>query len=142
MRAAVAAAARKQQAAVASGRRGDSSPRAGPDEAGTYPYRVGLILPIIEIVTWILAVAGGIIGVFAAVDAASRRSDAFAAADKQTKGTWAGITVACAVVLGLGFFGGAFAPQSLLWLAGLTGSLVYLLDVRPRLREVQRGGRW
>jgi hypothetical protein len=34
------------------------------------------------------------------------------------------------------------APQSLLWLAGLTGSLVYLLDVRPRLREVQRGGRW
>ena len=116
--------------------------RAGPDAAGTYPYRVGLILPIIEIVTWILAVAGGIIGVFAAVDAASRRSDAFAAADKQTKGTWAGITVACAVVLGLGFFGGAFAPQSLLWLAGLTGSLVYLLDVRPRLREVQRGGRW
>jgi len=103
---------------------------------------VGLIAPIIEIVNWILTVGGAIIGVFAAVDAASRRSDAFAAADKQTKGTWAGITVACAVVLGLAFFGGAFLPQGLLWLAGLTGSLVYLLDVRPRLREVQRGGRW
>lgn len=116
--------------------------RAGPDGASTYPYVVGLIEPIIEIVTWILAIGGAVTGVFAAVDAATRRSDAFAAADKQTKGTWAGITVACAVVLGLSVFGGAFAPQSLLWLAGLTGSLVYLLDVRPRLREVQRGGRW
>ncbi len=99
-------------------------------------------MPIIEIVTLLLAVGGAITGVFAAVDAASRRSDAFAAADKQTKGTWAGITVASAVVLGLAFFGGVFAPQNLLWLAALTGSLVYLLDVRPRLREVQRGGRW
>ena len=115
---------------------------AGHRGSGTYPYGVGLITPIIEIVTWILAIGGAIAGVFAAVDAATRRSDAFAAADKQTKGTWAGITVACAVVLGLAVFGGAFAPQSLLWLAGLTGSLVYLLDVRPRLREVQRGGRW
>ena len=103
---------------------------------------LGLVTPIMDIITWILAIAGAIAGVFAAVDAATRRSDAFAAADKQTKGTWAGITIACAVVLGLSVFGGAFAPQSLLWLAGLTGSLVYLLDVRPRLREVQRGGRW
>ena len=101
-----------------------------------------MIAPVIEIVTWILAIGGAAAGVFAAVDSASRRADAFAAADKQTKGTWAGITIACAVVLGLSVFGGAFAPQSLLWLAGLTGSLVYLLDVRPRLREVQRGGRW
>jgi hypothetical protein len=103
---------------------------------------VDLVAPVIYIVNLVLAVGGAGLGVFAAVDAVSRRSDAFAAADKQTKGTWAGITVACAVALGLGFFGGAFAPQSLLWLAGLTGSLVYLLDVRPRLREVQRGGRW
>ena len=103
---------------------------------------MSIVAPIIDIMTWILAIGGALIGVFAAVDAASRRADAFAAADKQTKGTWAGITVACAVVLGLAFFGGAFAPQNMLWLAGLTGSLVYLLDVRPRLREVQRGGRW
>jgi hypothetical protein len=105
---------------------------------------VGLVLPIINIITWILAAGGAITGVFAVADAATRRPDAFAAADKQTKATWAGITAACAVVLGLGlaFPGSAFQPQGLLWLAGLTGSLVYLLDVRPRLREVQRGGRW
>jgi len=109
---------------------------------GTYPCRVGLVLPIINIITWILAVGGAITGVFAVADAATRRPDAFAAADKQTKGTWTGITAACAVVLGLAFVGNAFQPQGLLWLAGLTGSLVYLLDVRPRLREVQRGGRW
>lgn len=108
---------------------------------------MGLVAPIIWVISWILAIGGGVLGVFAAVDAVSRRSDAFAAADKQTKGTWMGITVACAVVLGLAFFsmmagGNAFQPQGLLWLAALTGSLVYLLDVRPRLREVQRGGHW
>ena len=85
---------------------------------------------------------GGFASAAAKVSTEYRESDAFAAADKQTKGTWAGITVACAIVLGLAFFGGAFLPQGLLWLAALTGSLVYLLDVRPRLREVQRGGRW
>ena len=95
-----------------------------------------------DIVTWILAVGGAIAGVFAAVDAASRRSDAFAAADKQTKGTWAGITVACAVVLGLRSSAAPSRRRACCGLAGLTGSLVYLLDVRPRLREVQRGGRW
>lgn len=90
----------------------------------------------------VLAFAGAILGIFAAIDVVTRRPDAFAAADKQTKGTWTGITVACAVVLGLALLGGVFAPQSLLWLAALVGSLVYLLDVRPRLREVQSGGRW
>ncbi len=111
---------------------------------GTYPYRVGLVLPIINIITWILAAGGAITGVFAVADAATRRPDAFAAADKQTKGTWAGITAACAVVLGLGLrFPAALSSRRDCsgWPA-LTGSLVYLLDVRPRLREVQRGGRW
>ena len=81
---------------------------------------------------------------FALVDAGSRRPDAFAAADKQTKGTWSGITAACAVVavLGLLFQGSAFGALGLLWLAALVGDLVYLLDVRPKLREVQRGSRW
>ncbi|MBM9475717.1 DUF2516 family protein [Nakamurella flavida] len=100
-----------------------------------------LVIPVIIAIEWVLAIGGALLGVFAVVDALSRRPDAYAAADKQTKGTWTGITVAAAVVLGLGI-PGLFPPQSLLWLAGLVGSLVYLLDVRPRLREVQSGGRW
>lgn len=99
--------------------------------------------PIIISITWILAIAGALLGVFAVVDAASRRPDVFAAADKRTKGTWSGITAACAVVSVLGLLvAGPFGVFSLLWLAALIGDLVYVLDVRPKLREVQRGSRW
>ncbi len=102
-----------------------------------------IVMPIITSITWVLAIAGAVLGVFAVADATTRRPDAFAAADKQTKGTWSGITAACAVVSVLGVLvQGAFGVFSLLWLAALIGDLVYVLDVRPRLREVQRGSRW
>lgn len=102
-----------------------------------------LVDPVVFAITWILAIGGALLGVFAVIDAATRRPDAFAAASKQTKGTWSGITAACAVVSVLGVLvAGPFAVFSLLWLAALIGSLVYLLDVRPKLREVQRGSRW
>ncbi len=97
---------------------------------------------VITSITLVLAYGGGLLGVFCLVDALTRRADAFAAADKQTKGTWIGITVACAVVLGLAIVSPIFAPQSLLWLAAMIGILVYLVDVRPRLREVSGPGRW
>lgn len=105
---------------------------------------MNLVDPVIIAITWLLAIGGAILGVFAAGDASTRRPDAFAAADKQTKGTWSGITAACAVVsvLGLAFIYGPFGPIGLLWLAALVGDLVYVLDVRPKLREVQRGSRW
>lgn len=35
--------------------------------------------------------------------------------------------------------GSLLRAPSLLWLAGLVGVLVYLCDVRPRLREVSGG---
>ena len=102
-----------------------------------------IVTPIINSVTLILAIAGALLGVFAVADAATRRPDAFAAADKQTKGTWSGITAACAVVAVLGVLvAGPFGVFGLLWLAALIGDLVYVLDVRPKLREVQRGSRW
>jgi len=99
--------------------------------------------PIITAITIPLAIGSALMSVFAVIDAGSRRPDAFAAADKQTKGTWSGITAACAVVCVLGLLvGGPFGVLGLLWLAALVGDLVYLLDVRPKLREVQRGSRW
>lgn len=102
-----------------------------------------LVDPVVFAITWILAIGSALLGVFAVFDAATRRPDAFAAADKQTKGTWSGITAACAVVAVLGVLvQGPFGVFGLLWLASLIGSLVYLLDVRPKLREVQRGSRW
>ena len=101
-----------------------------------------IVEPVIRVITWIIAWIGALGGVWAVVDAVSRRSDAFAAADKQTKGTWVGITAACAAVMALGLVADLFEPPQLLWLAASVGTLVYLLDVRPRLREVQNGNRW
>ena len=102
------------------------------------------VVPVITAITIALAIGGALLGVWALVDAATRRPDAFAAADKQTKGTWSGITAACAVVsvLAVPWYYGPFGPLGLLWLAAMVGNLVYLLDVRPKLREVQRGSRW
>lgn len=89
---------------------------------------------------WILGViwyAGMPVGLFAFVHALTQRSDAFTAADKLTKPAWLGITGAGLVVLVL--FPG---PMTIFWIAGLVAVLVYLVDVRPRVVEIQRGPHW
>lgn len=101
------------------------------------------VVPITYWITLAMGVIGAVVGVFAFVDALIRRADAYPAADKQTKVTWTGITALCGVLLVLGLYPMIFPAPSLLWLAGIIGSLVYLLDVRPRLREVTGGSsRW
>ncbi|MBA2324785.1 MAG: DUF2516 family protein [Pseudonocardiales bacterium] len=83
---------------------------------------------------WVVGIP---VGLFAVVDAARVRADAFTAADKLTKPTWLWITGGALAVL-LIFRDG---PMSLLWLVGLIAALVYLVDVRPSLIEVQGGRR-
>ncbi|MQA83767.1 MAG: DUF2516 family protein [Streptosporangiales bacterium] len=72
---------------------------------------------------------------WALVDAAIRPAPAYVAANKQTKPLWLVILVA-AVALDLlirqGFLG-------LFAIAGLIAAIIYLVDVRPRVREVQGG---
>ncbi len=99
------------------------------------------VYPIIQWITVAMGVVGAVVGVFAFGDAIVRRADAFPAADKQTKTTWLAITALSGLVLAFGVspYPGVFPPPTLLWLAGMVGSLVYLLDVRPRLREVTGG---
>jgi hypothetical protein len=82
-------------------------------------------------------IAGIPVGAYAFLHAARSRPDAFTAADKLTKPAWLGIT------------GGGFAlllifrdgPITLLWVVGLIAVLIYLVDVRPSLIEVQGGRR-
>jgi hypothetical protein len=68
-----------------------------------------------------------------------QRPDAYTAIDRMTKPAWLGITAGGTVALilfdvsGLGW---------MFWIAGLVAVLVYIVDVRPRLIEVQRGNRW
>jgi hypothetical protein len=76
---------------------------------------------------------------WALVDCVLRPAKAFEAAGKLTKPAWLAIT-AIALVVGL-----LFGPLGILGLAGIVASIVYLVDVRPAVREVQGGGnspRW
>ena len=78
-----------------------------------------------------------VITAWAAIDAATRPAAAFVAAGKLTKPAWVAITVLALVTsMYFGIFG-------MLGLAGIIASIVYLVDVRPAVREVQGGGsRW
>ncbi|MBP0452092.1 MULTISPECIES: DUF2516 family protein [unclassified Kitasatospora] len=87
---------------------------------------------------WWLAVA--ILGfkLFALVDAAARPEDAYRAADKKTKGFWVAVL---GVAFGLDLLFGAKFLTSFLTLGGLVAAIVYMVDVRPAIRELTgRGG--
>ena len=90
---------------------------------------------------WILKViwlAGLPLGLYAFVHALMQRADAFTAVGKLSKPAWLGITGAGLVMLAV-FTSG---PITIIWLAGLVAVLVYLLDVRPKVTDVQRGSSW
>lgn len=79
------------------------------------------------------------VGLFTFVHAALQRADAYTATDKLTKMAWMGITGGATAALVL------FSPhpsRMLFWLIGLVAVLVYLVDVKPAVTEVQRGPRW
>ncbi|MFJ3304442.1 DUF2516 family protein [Streptomyces sp. NPDC086549] len=72
---------------------------------------------------------------FGLFDAAFRREDAFRAADKQNKIFWLIILGIALVVSYL------FSILSILPIAGVVASIVYIVDVRPALKQVSGGGR-
>jgi hypothetical protein len=78
-----------------------------------------------------------ILEAFAFIDAAIRPSQAFVAADKQTKQFWLvliGVFSVITLMFGpVGLFG--------LGLVGIVAASVYLLDARPAVRAVGGGGR-
>lgn len=80
------------------------------------------------------------VGVFAFVHALLQRADAFTAIDRMTKPAWLGITGGGTAAVLLFSFANGYSM--LFWMAGLVAVLVYIVDVRPKLIEVQRGNRW
>ncbi|WP_026247802.1 DUF2516 family protein [Streptomyces sp. MspMP-M5] len=78
------------------------------------------------------------LGVYSAVmliDAATRREDAYRAADKQNKGMWL-------IFLGLATALLFLLPMlSFLPIIGVIAVIVYTVDVRPALRAAAGGGR-
>ncbi|NLV79339.1 MAG: DUF2516 family protein [Rhodococcus sp.] len=88
----------------------------------------GLIILVLQIV----AIAGAGFALFHAV---RQPSEAFPAVDKLTKPVWLGILAASLVVLLL------FGAIGFLGIIAVVAVCVYLVDVRPRVEEVQRP-RW
>ncbi len=84
-------------------------------------------------VMYVLQVAVVVMAVYAFVHAAMQRPDAYTAADKLTKPVWLlilGVAVALASIL-----------SQVFWVMGLAiaacAAGVYLVDVRPKLLEIQ-----
>ncbi|WP_447038885.1 DUF2516 family protein [Streptomyces sp. DSM 118878] len=83
---------------------------------------------------WLLSLALILFSGFALIDAALRREDAYRAADKKTKPFWL-------VILGLAFVVNLiFNILSFLPIIGLIATIVYMVDVRPALRQITGGG--
>jgi hypothetical protein len=87
----------------------------------------GVVLDVVRL--GVLALA-----VWAFVDALVRPAAAFVAAGKLTKPGWLAITAIAALLL---YFIG---PMSFLGLPAVIAAIVYLVDVRPAVRGLRRGG--
>ena len=74
------------------------------------------------------------LALWALVDAITRPASAFVAASKLNKPAWIGITALASV---FAYLTGAL---QLFWLLAAVGAVVYLVDVRPAVRGLQRGG--
>src|SRR3954467_9592082 len=88
-----------------------------------------LILGPIHGLFFILFLGILVLKLFALVDALTRPARYFPAAGKQTKAFWA-------VILTIAVFVNGF----FLGLAAIVAAIVYLVDVRPALKELRGGG--
>lgn len=92
---------------------------------------------------WALSVAALIVEIWAFVDAVTRPTAAFPAASKQTKPLWL-IILGVAAAIGLygaaAIGGGITYVVSILPVAAFIAAAIYLTDVRPKVREIGRGG--
>jgi Protein of unknown function (DUF2516) len=95
-----------------------------------YPYGVS---QAVNTVMLVLQIAVFVMAVYAFVHAALQRSDAYTAAEKLTKPVWLVIlALAVALTSVLGFVFGVLGIAVAACAAG-----VYLVDVRPKLLEIQ-----
>ena len=90
-----------------------------------------------DLVLLVVNLALLLLAAWAFVDAVVRPAAAFPAAGKLSKLAWVAITGLCVVLCLngaglLGLIGGAVA----------VASIVYLVDVRPAVRDVRPGGQW
>ncbi|ADL49205.1 DUF2516 family protein [Micromonospora aurantiaca] len=91
-----------------------------------------------DVIQLILLVFALVVQGVALVHAVTQRGDGFAALGTLPKGGWVAILAVCLLLTLLGF-----GPISLFGLIGIAAGLIYLLDVRPGLRDLHDGrGSW
>jgi uncharacterized protein DUF2516 len=101
---------------------------------------IGAALSPLYYLFLVLAVGAFIAEAWAFIDAITRPARAFQAAGKQTKPLWLIILgVAAAVGLGAVVYGG-ITVTGILPVAAFIAAAIYLTDVRPKVRELGRGG--
>ncbi|MFI5620375.1 DUF2516 family protein [Streptomyces sp. NPDC051567] len=84
------------------------------------------VIPLLGFAMLALAVVAFVLALVA-------RVDAYPAADKQTKTFWL-------VILGVTVLVDSFLPMLFLQIIGLVATIVFLVDVRPALKQVSGGG--
>ncbi|MFE9255728.1 DUF2516 family protein [Streptomyces sp. NPDC006879] len=92
-----------------------------------------MLLEGFNIFTGLLFAAMLVLAAVAFGFAAFAREDAYRAAGKQTKPFWL-------VILGIAVLVNLLLPMLFLQIAGLIASIVFMVDVRPALKQVSGGG--
>ncbi len=88
----------------------------------------------------VISIAAFVVEAWAFVDAVRRPAPAFVAAGKKSKPIWLLILgVATVVGLGYAFYVGGASAISILPVAAFVAAAVYLVDVRPKVREFKTG---
>ncbi|UUL76345.1 DUF2516 family protein [Pseudarthrobacter sp. Fe7] len=102
-----------------------------------------IIAYVEQAVFFILGLVALGLELWAFVDCARHRSNAFEATGKRTKTFWLALTGGSALVGVISLFGagnGLFSTLGLFGLAAVVAASVYLADVRPAVKDAGRGG--
>lgn len=101
---------------------------------------IDIVTPVMTVLDLVIRVAVLGTTLFALVHSIAQRADAFPAAGKLSKPAWLGINAAAFLLALLAFLSPVGGPPSLFAIIAITASLVYIVDVRPAVREVSGGG--
>jgi hypothetical protein len=100
---------------------------------------VGFVADVQGFVLLILGIAAMLFTGFAAIDALRRKAQLFPHVGRLTKPAWLGILCA-AFLISIVYFGSP-GTLGILNVIGVVAAGVYLADVRPKLRQIDGGGR-
>lgn len=100
-------------------------------------YPSGWFWPL-DLIQYVLTLVVIVVEVVAFIDSAIRPAKAYEAASKQSKPFWL-IILGIATVVTLT---GIVSVFGIFGVIGLIAALVYIVDVRPAVREIGRGGSW